>query len=106
LKPSNKTSGHFKPRDGEQNGTRIYQLILNSMQELPVANISQMALLDNRIVDGSANGKRKGPADVQCQRAKKKKGDSEVSPTKMSTRRGKKKAADTTSKDDGAMEVA
>jgi len=80
-------------------------LMLNFMQELPVVNISQMALLDNCIVDSSANEKRKGPADVQCQHAKKKKGDSEVSPTKMSTRHGKKKATDTTSKDDGVMEV-
>jgi hypothetical protein len=78
LRPSNKQNGNFKAKDGDQNGARIYQLMLNSMQVLLVADISHIAFLDNNIVDttpSSSKGKRKaGPAN-NIQPSKKKKAD-------------------------------
>ena len=63
MRPNNNNNSRFQPRDGEQNGSRIYQLILNSMQILPVTDISKIALLDNRITDpgeSPTNKKQKG----------------------------------------------
>jgi len=59
LRPSNKNAGNYRPKDGEENGSRIYQMMLNLMQVLPVADILQMALLDNRIIDVGSKGKCK-----------------------------------------------
>ena len=66
MRPSNNPNGNFKAKDGEQNGSRIYQLMLNSMQILPVADISHIAF-DDRIIDtapSSSKGKRKADAPV------------------------------------------
>ena len=62
MRPNNNNNSRFQPRDGEQNGSRVYQLILNSMQILPVTDISKITLLDNHITDpgkSPTNKKRK-----------------------------------------------
>ena len=71
MKPNNRSQGNYRPRDGEQNGARIYQLILNSMQVMPVADISKIALIDNKIVDPLKKGKRKAGGDAAGQRTPK-----------------------------------
>ena len=50
MKPSNKNVGAYRPKPGEQNGSRVYQLMLNSMQVLPVANISNITWLENHML--------------------------------------------------------
>jgi hypothetical protein len=106
LRPSNKQNGNFKAKDGEQNGVRIYQLMLNSMQVLPVADISHIVFLNNNIVDttpSSSKGKRKAGTAVDGQPPKKKKADS--TPTKKSTQNTRKKDTASTSTEGVAMEV-
>ena len=66
--------------------------MLNSMQVLPVADISHIAFLDNNIVDttpSSSKGKRKATSVNDDQPPKKKKADS--TPTKKSTRNTRKR---------------
>jgi hypothetical protein len=74
MRPTNRSQSNFKPNDGKQNGTCTYQLILNSMQVLPVADISKIALIGNGIVDSSSpsKGKRKARAETGAQPEKKK----------------------------------
>jgi hypothetical protein len=105
LRPSNNANGNFKAKDGEQNGSRIYQLMLNSMQILPVADISHIAF-DDRIIDtapSSSKGKRKADAPVNPP-PNKKKAESTSAPKKMMTRKNRKKDA-SVPVEDGAMEV-
>jgi hypothetical protein len=64
LRPSNRNEGGYRPKDGEQNGVRIYQLMLNSMQMLPVANISQITEQQKTISAGSAKEKRKAAENI------------------------------------------
>jgi hypothetical protein len=64
LKPNTRERGDFRGRDGEQNGTCIYQLTLNEIQMLPIADESKITLLENKVVDsgtteGNSSGKRK-----------------------------------------------
>jgi hypothetical protein len=108
LRPSNKQNSNFKAKEGEQNGARIYQLMLNSMQVLPVADISFIAFADNNIVDttpSSSKGKRKAGSVDDDQPPKKKKAGS--TPTKKSTRNTRRKDIASTSTSVGpmAMEV-
>ena len=55
-------------------------MMLNSMQVLPVVDISQMVLLDDRIADMGSNGKRKAADETgtQTHAKKKAKGDTHV----------------------------
>ena len=71
----NRSQGNFRPRDGEENGTRTYQLILNSMQVLPVRDISKIAFINNNIADTEpiSKGKRKARAEADVRADKKKK---------------------------------
>jgi hypothetical protein len=73
MRPTNRPQSHFRARTGEENGSRTYQLILNSMQVLPVADISKIALFDNRLVDPQTpKGKRKARGDAGAPPPKKK----------------------------------
>jgi len=92
LRPSNNANGNFKAKDGEQNGTRIYQLMLNSMQILPVADISFIAFSENHIVDTTSKGKRKADG-AENPPPNKKKTASTSAPKKMTTRNNRKKDA-------------
>lgn len=95
MRPTRNRSRPLK--DGEQNGSRTYQLILNSMQLLPVANISKIALLDNNIrhteLASPSKGKRKANTDTDVQPDKK----------KFATR---SKSARNVTRDNEAMEIA
>jgi hypothetical protein len=67
LKPNTRERGDIRGRDGEQNGTCIYQLMLNEIQMLPIADESKIALLENKVVDlgtteGNSSGMRKAKA--------------------------------------------
>jgi hypothetical protein len=73
MRPMNKPQSNFRARDGEENGTRTYQLILNSMQVLPVADISKITLLDKNS-SSSSKGKRKAREDAGVPPEKKKMG--------------------------------
>jgi len=92
LRPSNNPTGNFKAKDGEQNGSRIYQLMLNSMQILPVADISHIAFFDDCIVDTtpSSKGKRKADAPVNPP-PNKKKAEGTSAPKKTMTWRNRRK---------------
>jgi hypothetical protein len=96
MKPNTKEHSSFKPRDGEQNGTRIYQMMLKSMQILPVAENSKIALLENNIVDTASKGKRKARLNMIA--------DDEPPSKKVTTSRVTRKKA-STSKDETAMET-
>jgi hypothetical protein len=74
-------------------------MMLNSMQVLPVANISQMALLDNRMADMGAKGKRKAADETGAQTHAKKKAKDDVRAGKVPTRRSAR-----ATKDDVTME--
>ena len=92
MRPSNNPNSNFKAKDGEQNGTRIYQLMLNSMQILPVADISHIAFFNNRIVDTTSEEQRKADAPINtC--PNKKKPTSTSAPKKMTTRNNQKNDA-------------
>jgi hypothetical protein len=39
LRPVTRGNGNYRFKDGDENGTRVYQVILNSMQLLPVNDI-------------------------------------------------------------------
>jgi hypothetical protein len=97
MKPSGRPPVNYRPREGEQNGARIYQLILNSMQLLPVANISKVALMDNRIADieTPVKAKRKAREDAAV--------DPQPAKKKPATRA---KRVTRTSKDTDTMEIA
>jgi hypothetical protein len=56
---SDRIQKSFKPKEGEQNESQTYQLILNSMQILTVANISKIVLLDSKITDNGSPSKTK-----------------------------------------------
>jgi hypothetical protein len=80
--------------------------MLNSMQILPVADISHIAFFDDRIIDAapsSSKGKRKADAPVNPP-PNKKKAESTSAPKKMMTRKNRKKDA-SVPVEDGAMEV-
>ena len=73
MRPTNRSQSHFRARTGEENGSRTYQLILNSMQVLPVADISKIALFDNSLVDPQTpKGKCKARGDAGAPPPKKK----------------------------------
>jgi len=95
MKPNTKEHSNFKPTDGEQNGTRIYQMMLKSMQILPVAENSKIALLENNIVDTASKGKRKARPNTIAD---------EPPSKKVTTGRVTRKKA-STSKDETAMET-
>jgi len=77
-------NGNFKAKDGEQNRSHIYQLMLNSMQILPVANISHIVFFNNLIIDTRSKGKRKADAPINPHLNKKKTASTSV-PKKMTT---------------------
>jgi hypothetical protein len=75
MRPRTNNSDHFRPKLGEENGTYVYQLMLNSMQVLPVANVSQITLFENKIQDTGLSSpgkkqKRQEP-DISLQSKKK-----------------------------------
>jgi hypothetical protein len=64
---------NFRARDSEENGSHTYQLILNSMQVLPVADISKIALFDNSLVHlQTSKGKHKAQGHASVSPLKKK----------------------------------
>ena len=71
------------------------------MQVLPVTNISQMALLHNRIADTGSKSKRKAVDDIVTQPQSKKKTKEDVQAGKVTTRRS---ARAITSTNDVTME--
>ena len=94
MSPNNNIkNSRFRPRDGEQNGSRVYQLILNSMQILPVTDI--LALLDNHITDpdkSPTNKKQKGSVIADKRPSSRKKNtDVGASTTRKSTRKAENK---------------
>jgi hypothetical protein len=109
LKPNNNNNSRFRPRDSEQNGSRVYQLILNSMQILPVTDISKIALLDNRITDpdeSPTNKKRKGSVIADKRPSSRKKNtDVGASTTRKSTRKAENKQTTDKKTDESAMDV-
>jgi hypothetical protein len=108
LRPNNNNNTRFRPRDGEQNGSRVYQLILNSMQVLPVTDISKIALIDGRITDpreSSPNKKRKGSV-IGDKRPRKKTAEVGPSATRKSTRKGEHKQGTEKKPDESAMDVS
>jgi hypothetical protein len=86
-------------------------MMLNSMQVLPVANISQIALFDNQIEDTTSvseqKRKRKTPDQGDNGRCGKKKGGN-VAVSSRTTRRSvaSKTTGNTSAGDDSAMEMA
>lgn len=48
---NNSNSNSRSKREGEENGSRIYQMMLQSMQVLPSPDISKSSLLKGHIVD-------------------------------------------------------
>ena len=52
----------YKPKEGEQNGVHIYQLILNSMQMLPITNILQITIPPEPDATCKPNSKQKHKA--------------------------------------------
>ena len=71
----NRSQGNFRPRDSKENGTRTYQLILNSILVLPVQDISKIAFINNNIADTEpiSKDKRKARAEADVRADKKKK---------------------------------
>ena len=74
------------------------------MQVLPVADISQMALLNNRIADVGSKGKRKAANETGTQVHAKKKAKDDSRAAKVATR--KSAWAGTSTKEDVTMENA
>jgi hypothetical protein len=106
--PNNNNNIRFCPRVGEQNGSRVYQLSLNSMQILLVTNISKMAVIDGSIMDpgkSSPSTKWKGSVIGDKQLRKK---TAEVGPsaTGKSTHKGKHKHGMEKKPDESAMDVS
>ena len=104
MHPSNRANSNFKLKDGEQNGSRVYQLMLNSMQVLPVADILKIALLENDIADlaSDSQAKRKnstGNTEPERRRTKRK-----VDPAKKGTRSSARNTKG--SKGDSTMDTA
>ena len=79
-------------------------MMLNSMQVLPVADISQMALLDNRIGDMGSKGKRKPAYETGAGSRTKKKAKDDIRASKVATRRSA--PAGLSTKEDVTMENA
>ena len=81
--------------------------MLNSMQTLPVADISHIAFFDNHIVDttpSSSKGKRKADSPVNPP-PNKKKAEGTSAPKKMTTQNNRRKDASGVPVDGAAMEV-
>ena len=77
-------------------------MMLNSMQVLPVADISHMALFDNRIADTGSTIKRKAKDDVGSGTHGKKKAKDDTHTGKVTTRRRARESA--SNKEDVTME--
>ena len=99
MRPSNKNVGNYRPKDGEQNGSRVYQLMLNSMQVLPVANISDI-VLEHGIVKAvpCSKNKRKATEDGGVPQQRKKRSNGDGPSSNKPTRKSKR--ANNPSKDD------
>ena len=74
------------------------------MQVLPIVDISQMALLDNRIADVGSKGKRKAANETGTQAHAKKKAKDNSCAAKVATRKSAR--AGTSTKEDVTMENA
>jgi hypothetical protein len=102
LRPSKRNDGGYRPKDGEQNGVRIYQLMLNSMQILPVANISQITAQDNSVCATASKEKRKAADNIEPKSRNKR--ATTGSTSKMTTRRGGRTASAVPVKEDVPMQ--
>ena len=78
LRPNNRTNSSYARKDGDENGTRIYQMILNSMQLLPFTDGYQIG------DPGSTGEKRKASNETLA------KSDSPKKKTAKTTRTPKK----------------
>jgi hypothetical protein len=101
---SDKNVGNYRPKDGKENSTCIYQMMLNSMQFLPIVDISQMALLDNRIANMGSKGKHKAVDETGTETHAKKKVKDNTCMGKVPIRRSAQ--AGTSTKEDVTMEKA
>lgn len=73
MRPTNRPQSHFRARTSEENGSHTYQLILNSMQVLPIADISKIALFNSNLLDPQTpKGKHKAQGDADAPPPKKK----------------------------------
>ena len=66
LRPTSRNNSSYKHKEGDENGSRVYQLMLNSMQILPITDISKITNLpQKRKIEsddaGSSNRKKKDP---------------------------------------------
>ena len=78
-------------------------MMLNSMQVLPVANISQIALLDNQIADAGKKEKRKAQNEPTTPSTTKRKARDHS--TKVATRSTMRIPRTAPAKDDVPMQV-
>ena len=47
LRPNSRNNSNYNRKEGDENGARIYQLMLNSMQILPINDITEISLPDS-----------------------------------------------------------
>ena len=72
LRPTTRNTSSYKYKEGDENGNRVYQVMLNSMQLLPITDISKITknlsnVPQKRKADindaGSSNRKKKDPVN-------------------------------------------
>jgi hypothetical protein len=94
--------GNYRPKEGKENGNHIYQMMLNSMQVLPVTNICHIAAFDNENTVLGSKDKRKATEDAGSHTHVKKKAKDGTRTGKVPSRR--KTWAGPSTTDDVTME--
>ena len=79
FKPSSRTNNSYRRKDGDDNGVRIYQMILNTMQVLPVTDIAH-------IIQSKPSLKRKPSIDNNVETISKTHKKKTTKPTRSSNR--------------------
>ena len=98
-----KNTSTFRYKEGDENGSRVYQLMLNTMQILPVPDVFEIS---NTFPTSDVPLKRKSSIDTNIKTHKKKARIQNITTGKMATRQTANNAkASSSSKPDVTMDI-